>query len=150
MREIQLVNQINDQSCVHACISMVTGKPIEEYWERYPKALSADEELILLIESKIFPVPVHLHTLNYMPFYGCYFITVPSLNCQGLNHRLLVQATTQDDWIFYDPQTGREGKQWYSKDGFSPFDEIPDEGKLIKGYGGVSFLNFEVLRDLRI
>ena len=36
-------------------------KPIEEYWERYPKALSADEELILLLKVKIFPVPVHLH-----------------------------------------------------------------------------------------
>ena len=38
IREIQLVNLINDQSCVHACGLDGLGKPIEEYWEKISKS----------------------------------------------------------------------------------------------------------------
>jgi len=145
VRQIQLVNQINDKSCVHACIAMVTGNSVKEMWERYPHPMENTHQLVLLIERKILPIPTALAQLGvYFPSIGIYFMSVPSLNVPGALHCVVVKAEV-DRFTVYDPQAGREGKKFYPSDCL-----MSDSADPIKSYCEVFMLDFDVLRDLRI
>lgn len=135
-------NQINDKSCVHACLSMVTGIPVETLWERFPHPMRQEDEIVVLVENKIFPVPSSSYGPQFLR-YGTYMMTVPSLNVGGALHCVLV-VYNEDGAFLYDPQSGREGKKSYPlRSLMSDYDE-PNK---VTGYADVTFLDFEMLKS---
>lgn len=136
-------NQINDKSCVHACLAMITGKSVIEIWDRFPFPLTPKHELTLLIESRLWPV-CQQHFSNQFPMCGLYLVSVPSLNVEGVNHRVVV-SVRETDVICYDPQKGREGKKYYSSDSFSPGSGTP-----VKSYSEVCMIDDKMLDEMFI
>jgi len=110
--QIEHKQQPNDWTCVHTCLSMVTGTPVEELLERFgDHAIGFDEMATVFVEHGIFP---EFTTNQHHPFDRCgvYFVAAPSLNLPGKLHQVVVEAS-EDGYIVHDPQAGREGKRWY-------------------------------------
>lgn len=115
MREIEVshVQQPTAHTCVHACLSMVTGVPIEEYIERFgDNGLSFEEETVALVEDSIFPVRMPSDAPHEFPNTGVYFVSVPSLNMAGYLHRVVVTAS-EEGYEVFDPNYHKEGKRFY-------------------------------------
>lgn len=110
-----LVNQVDDMTCVHACLAMVTGRPIEDVIRiAGAGALVSDQERMFLAVHGILTVDVPIHA----PFtWAVYLVSAPSLNLPPQMHRLVVYAdpdkTKGDPWIVLDPQSGRDGRKFY-------------------------------------
>lgn len=140
---MKLINQINDQSCVHACLAMVTGVDINEVWARYPFPLTPKQELTVLIEGRAWPIAQNPFD-NQFPFCGVYLVSVPSLNVHGVLHRVVVTASETEVRCF-DPQRGRAGRLFYSEDSFSAASLTP-----VKSYSEVVRICMGTLDDLRL
>ena len=115
MRELKVkqVQQPTAHTCVHACLSMVTGVPVEEYIERFgDTALGQNEETVALVENGIFPVAVPYYAPHPFPEFGVYFVTAPSVNTAGYLHRVIV-TVSEDGYDVYDPNLNREGMKAY-------------------------------------
>ena len=76
MITVNFVQQPTAHTCVHSCLSMVTGVPVNDYIKRFGEAgLSFKETAIALTEAKIFPVlsPVPWSSNGYpFPKRNCY------------------------------------------------------------------------------
>lgn len=140
---MKLVNQINDKSCVHACLSMVTGIPVEKLWERFPRPMWQEDEIVVLVENKIFPVPAAAYGPQFLR-YGTYMMSVPSLNVEGALHCVLV-VYNEEGAFLYDPQSGREGKKYYPLRSLMSDYDGPIK---VSGYAQVTFLDFEMLKGM--
>lgn len=140
---MKLINQINDESCVHACLAMVTGADVGVLWARYPFPLTPKQELTVLIEGRAWPVAQPPFD-NQFPLCGTYLVSVPSLNVPGVLHRLVV-LVGQTEVICLDPQRGRDGRQFYSADSFSMSSQTP-----VKSYCEVVRICMDMLDDLRV
>jgi hypothetical protein len=106
------LQQPNDQTCVHTCLAMITGKPVDQLISRFgDQTIGFYEIATVLVEHRLFPVYT---TEQQHPFYasGVYLVAAPSLNRPGLLHQLVVEAGP-DGYIVHDPQAGREGKDCY-------------------------------------
>lgn len=114
--EVRFVQQPTPVSCVHACLSMVTGVPVRELIDRFGNhGLSNEEQATVLTEMGIVPIPVpQSGGAHPMPYGGANFITVPSLNIAGATH-LCVLEYQNDRWVLFDPNYGRKGKRHYSR-----------------------------------
>lgn len=111
------VTQPTPFSCAHACLSMVTGIPVEEIIARWKRPISFIETVTVLSEEGIMAVPF---VPGYMyPFSddGVYLTTVPSLNRSGVTHSVLVEYY-QDEVSVHDPNKGREGILFYTEDNY--------------------------------
>lgn len=139
---MELINQINDESCVHACMAMVTGASVSELWARYPFPLTPKQELTILVEGRAWPVAQQPFT-NQFPLYGTYLVSVPSLNVPGVLHRVVV-LVGETEVVCLDPQRGREGKLFYTEDSFSLSSLTP-----VKSYSEVVRICMDTLDDLR-
>lgn len=118
MIRVKHVTQPTRYSCVHACLSMVTGVPVMELIERLGEGgLGSDDEAMILTENGILPICLPDFTPHLMPYVGTYFATVPSINLEGTNH-LVVVSLEDDKWVLYDPNEGREGRKSYPRDSF--------------------------------
>ncbi|MDX1816074.1 MAG: hypothetical protein R3180_00035 [Marinobacter sp.] len=109
---ITTLQQPNDHTCVHTCLAMITGKPVDQLISRFgDKAIGFYEIATVLVEHRLFPVYT---TEQQHPFYasGVYLVAAPSLNRPGLLHQLVIEAGP-DGYIVHDPQAGREGKDFY-------------------------------------
>ena len=111
----RLVRQINEATCVQACLAMVTGEPIEAVIAE----LGAEdgpiddwEEIDFLTRRGIYP---HRSAFSRLSFRGVYLISAPSLNQLGRLHRL-VAFNAGKGFKLIDPNTGREGKHTYRRD----------------------------------
>lgn len=142
---MKLINQINDQSCVHACLAMVTGVDINEVWDRYPFPLTPKQELTVLIEGRAWPIAQPPFD-NQFPLCGIYLVSVPSLNVPGVLHRVVV-VVGQTDVTCLDPQSGREGRKFYSEDAFTPSGTTSAP---VKSYSEVVRICMDTLDDLRL
>lgn len=110
--KFKFVQQPTPRTCVHACLSMVTGVPVESLIERFgDTGLLFECEVVVLIENGIFP-DTRYHSA---PVYeqGFYLVTAPSLNRAGELHRVVVEVNKDDDFIVHDPNTGRSGVRSY-------------------------------------
>ena len=113
---VNFVQQPTPHSCVHACLSMITGIPIESLIDRFgDHGLSMDEEVTVLVENKLWPYRNTECGPHPFPLEGVYLVTVPSLNLEGKLHRVVVDARTEGYTVF-DPNTGRDGRKAYSSD----------------------------------
>jgi len=113
--KLKTQQQPNDHTCVHTCLSIVTGIPVDELIERFgDHAIGFDEIATVLVEHGLFPRET---TIESHPFYrsGIYFVSVPSLNLAGQLHQIVIEAS-EDGYIVHDPQAGREGKDFYVDD----------------------------------
>ncbi len=134
--QVQFVQQTSRNTCVHACLSMVTGLPIEGLVGRFgDKGLSFDEEAVVLTELGILPVPKAGLASDLFPEQGVYLVTVPSLNFPGLNHRVVWMSDPgSGNFILLDPNEGRTDFEAY------PRHCIHQNDGPLKGYSEVTLL----------
>lgn len=101
-KNIELVNQINDSTCVHACLSMITGIDIEKIIDELPQPCGPSQYLPWLVLYNVLPIQEH------RLFYGALsLVTIPSRNKRGFFHVILVDLRFDDAAVVYDPQQGR-------------------------------------------
>jgi len=116
---IKFVQQPTSKTCVHACLAMVTGQPVQDIVLRFgDRGIGAEEEVAFLTENGLLPVPMNRYAKNYFSETGLYLITAPSLNLLGKTHRLVVVIDNNWDFTILDPNAGRKGKKYYSRNGF--------------------------------
>lgn len=114
--QINFISQPTDVTCVHACLSMVTGILVEELVKRFGnKGLSCEEEIVVLTEMGIFPQQISLFGNTLFPEDGIYMASVPSINKIGYSHRILF-VIIEDNWDVIDPNKDRIDKKIYTKD----------------------------------
>lgn len=107
--QVKMVRQPTPYTCVHACLSMVTGVPVRDLMERFGNhGLDRETEETVLTEYGIYPEGLPIGMM--WEFGGVRFVTVPSLNMPGHTHRIvIVQNEAADEWHVYDPNRGRAG-----------------------------------------
>jgi len=142
--EVEHVQQPTAHTCVHACLAMVTGLPVEHYIERFGDdgtGLGYTETTLGLIESKVLQTPIPLGAPHPFPLYGAYVISAPSLNLPGRMHSLVVTSDRETGYKIYDPNRGRKGKKHY---------KVDDELGSVVPYTDVMYMDAETLKDLRM
>lgn len=118
--EVRHVQQPTPHTCVHSCLSMVTGIPVNDLIARFGDVGMVDEDkATVLCEEGILPVDVPQMggALHPLPYAGTYLLSVPSLNIPGRGHSIVCTLDDDGDWELYDPNEGREGKAFYSRHG---------------------------------
>ena len=77
---VEHVQQPTSVTCVHACLSMVTGVPVEEYIKRFgDHATGEDTEAVALVEAGVFPKAVPHSGPHPFPLEGIYLVSAPQL-----------------------------------------------------------------------
>lgn len=133
--KVQPVQQPTANSCVHACLSMVTGVPVEDLIKRFgDRGLGDMEEATVLTEHGILPVEQSGIGRDRFDVSGVYLVTVPSLNYPGKNHRTVWATDGDEKFVLHDPNAGRAGVAAY------PPDCIYDTEGPLQGYSEVTLL----------
>lgn len=117
MKQIKVtpVQQPTSVTCVHACLAMVTGIPVDDLVERFgDHGIGFDEKATVLVENGIWPVNTTFQPHPFSPC-GVYIVGTCSLNLPGKMHCVVVEALP-DGYKVHDPNTGREGKAAYTDD----------------------------------
>ena len=111
---MRLVNQETNCDCVYACIAMVCGKTLNEVMKvaRGKHALGQKEEFKLIAYFGYLPTLQLFEGLNKN---GVYLVTVPSLNFEGGNHRIVITTAEMGEIKVYDPNKNRKDKKYYTK-----------------------------------
>lgn len=113
---IELVQQPTDNTCSSACLSMLTGIPVNvvvsEYHDIARLSGSTMNPWVYLqskgIESRYVP------TYSQVLWYGrTYLLAVPSLNVPGILHHIVLTPNQDHDIRVLDPNFGRHGKKYY-------------------------------------
>ena len=134
--KIALVTQPTAESCVHACLAMVSGVDVQDIIKDLgdDNGLTDDELLAWLVRRHILPLEIgaarHVHPF---PVQGIYLATVPSLNLQGRGHQIVIEAN--GDYVVYDPNNGYKGREFYPKDALKPSSD-----RTLGGYWHVCYL----------
>ena len=117
--DIKFVQQPTSVTCTHACLSMVTGRHVDELIQRFGNhGIGSEAEAALLTECGFMPVHMNRYAESYFPAIGLYLMSAPSLNIQGAMHRLVVLMDDNWDLFVLDPNTGRKGKKYYARNAF--------------------------------
>ena len=111
----ELVNQINDKTCVQACLAMITGASIKNVIRATGGgALCPDDRILFLAAHGV--LCEQLNQTGWV--YGVYLVSAPSLNVGRKTHQLIVNVRPDwpkdSPWQVLDPQSGREGKEAYT------------------------------------
>lgn len=126
--KIVFQQQPTGTSCVHTCLSMLTGIPVEKIIEEMgPEGQTFIAETNFLLRHGYFPVRLMNDPIIGwgFPRTGLYLLTVASLNTVGAQHRILVEVDNNYNEIVYDPNEGKEGKKFYKdSDGMIGFNII--------------------------
>lgn len=97
-------------TCVHACLAMCLGVPVEDVISVFgDQAMNGQDLIVALTRCRVLFNPMAFGTLL---FDGYYFAVVPSLNHRGGNHQVILHSK---DWniTVFDPST----MQAYREDG---------------------------------
>jgi hypothetical protein len=131
--KIKHVTQPTPHSCVHACLSMVTGLSVHDLIARFSDddGLDYPKTATVLTEMGIMPVSMPAITPHTMPICGAYFVSVPSLNLPGRSHQVVVNLEGEK-WVLYDPNDGYDGRKFYARDSMMTGE--------VKSYGDVILL----------
>jgi len=122
--KIKLINQKDDISCTLACVAMVTGKKMgtikmaaEELGIKPP--CDNLEFLRLLTFFQVLGIPNNVSDeMIYSD--ALYKVSVPSINSKRGLHAVVID-TRHGDIRVYDPQRGREGKEFYTAENIKSF-----------------------------
>lgn len=114
---IKLVTQPTDNSCVSACLSMISGIDIDKIMEVFHDSYYNHETTIyafLDLHNIPYLIPdAKLPEKNFLWGGHTYLLSVPSLNIEGGLHAILVQYDGDKLFIF-DPQKGNSDKKYYA------------------------------------
>lgn len=107
-------DQTDPLGCVSACLAMVLNQPVEEVTEKFHKGYAdGSKEPHEYLDSS---------GITYRPCFACerkmkpdhvYMVSIPSINLTGGSHMMVIHMTSDDCWIIYDPNLGREGRLTY-------------------------------------
>lgn len=112
-KDIQLINQPDDDSCVVACIAMITCMPFEMVRSLFKSVpVSVEDECKVLSTLGVY-AEYNRKIANWTN--SVYLLTVPSLNCPGGLHEIVLIIDSQGLCKILDPQSGREGKKFYTR-----------------------------------
>lgn len=132
--QVQMIKQPTKQSCVHACLSMVTGIPVGHIIKRFgSRPLSKNDELIVLTEMGIYPITLPVSVQPLMVLGNIFMVTVPSLNIKGGNHAVVVEVTQDMDINVYDPSPSEH----YPVDAMQP---SKNTERVMKSYSEITLL----------
>ena len=102
--KIELVQQPTDHTCVAACLSMITGIPVNLVIEEVGEKSGLREEQLFLLRSGFgSEITFNIDTPNL------FIATVVSINIHGL-HAVLIDNRDWD-YTVYDPNQGRQDKK---------------------------------------
>ena len=117
--KIDIVNQIDDKTCVAASMAMVAGVPIErvfEVMEAISKPPYSEHDAMKgLVKLGVLPIQV---LGREFPHAALYIATVPSLNNIGGTHSIVIDLR-HDEMEVFDPQNGRLDRKFYTKENLS-------------------------------
>lgn len=127
--DLPLQIQPTNKTCVHTCLSMATGIPVDFFIKRYGgDALYHRDLLRALTECKVQWNQFMEGTLIHQ---GWYFAGVPSLNYAGWSHQILLRWWGGKMTVL-DPAQGRKYNEdgsnlrtWYELVAFHPGGERP-------------------------
>lgn len=112
---IQFQQQPTENSCMSACVAMVSAQPVKDVVQRWHDAFHDRSEWID-DALDFYKIPYFYgHPRNGELLYGfVYFLTVPSLNVKGGLHQVLMSLTADRKNIeVLDPNMGRDGCKYY-------------------------------------
>jgi len=110
---ISMVQQPTHNTCVSACISVVTGIATGLVVERFhDKYCSGDAEAHEIFEQEGLPYRACYSWERSLKPGKTYFLSVPSINHVAGLHMVVAQVEA-DCWYFVDPATGRDGTKYY-------------------------------------
>lgn len=129
--KITLVNQDDNKSCSMACIAMVTGKPLDLVRGQLlsncglTPGMDSMEILKGLSYYQVLGVPVPFTEKLYLG--DIYILTVKSKNegkefCNAFHH--IVGDFRSGEAEIYDPQNGRNEKEYYTEDDYYQIEAI--------------------------
>lgn len=133
---IQHVQQPTNNSCVSACIAMVTGMPIEQVMEEFhDKYCTHEIDVYNYLVQKGFLVRI-ANSVDLIMENRLYIVHVASVNAPAVLHEIVVD-TRNEDLVVYDPNDGKEGKEIYVS---HTLKELAQHEHHLKSYG----IDFEV------
>ena len=128
-REIKFQSQVDDSTCTHACIAMLTDKNVKDViaklgnrWLTNKEALTPAEYLKLNNISIFLPTYNTYFDLNTEDNYTV-LATVPSLNrLQSFHHILITKYNGILEYL--DPEEGRFGRLYYKIGKYNPYSNM--------------------------
>jgi hypothetical protein len=117
------VQQPTPFTCVHACIAMVTGKPVTEIIEKYgfEKGMSVDQQCAVLTMEG---VPFIRYASSFLAWGRVFTVTVPSINIERSTHCVVLDMRDDQNPIIYDPCEGRDGKRFYTYEALKSYTDV--------------------------
>lgn len=105
VENIELITQPTQSSCVHACLSMVTGIPVQIILEQLSEPNPPNAYIPWLVRNNILPT----FERNFL-FGNLCLVDIASLNYLGTLHMVVVDARCdkQEDIKVFDPQEGND------------------------------------------
>lgn len=115
MTEIKFVQQPTGDSCTSACLSMLTGIPIDEVIEKFHSDWKAKKSNpAVWLNQNGFNYEVNHNPFCHTAEWGSvYLLTVPSLNIVGGLHHIVMDLRS-DTEVILDPNYGKVGKKYYT------------------------------------
>ena len=112
--KIEHIMQKCGETCVVACLSMVTGKDFERVKSEVTQQkmlipMIPDAYMDYLVQNDFFPSPVSANSPSPFIFGQLYLVTVASINNIGGLHMVIIDYRG-DDVKVYDPNKGTERK----------------------------------------
>lgn len=128
-KKIELQTQPTHDTCTQTCIAMALGVPVADLGVCLGNGTNFEDFGVYLAERGVWMRQcVHMDGKGEAFQQGrVYLITMRSLNKIGIHHAILLDARGEPElknfdvpsaperngWKFFDPNTGREGKQTY-------------------------------------
>jgi len=106
--------QPTDNSCASACIAMLLNVPVEDVIKKFHDQYKAGEINInhYLLNRGLTVEPV-LSDYWQTKWGHLYLLAVPSLNTKANLHSIIVDCRLEGKIDIYDPNMGKEGKNYY-------------------------------------
>lgn len=113
--EITLVTQYTPRACVYACLEMVCYGKIDQReihrdMKKYRDDANPRGEFRQLVRMGFLPIR---SPFNELINNSLMLVTVPSLNCDRVNHRVVIDMRNGTEKL-YDPNEGRKGGTYKS------------------------------------
>jgi len=115
--KLELVKQPTATTCVHACLSMLSGIAVEDIVKDLgDSGVASDREHKWYRDNGYEPIYIEPHKKFDFKRDGVYLATVPSLNKIGGTHRIVILADSEAGCMFkvFDPNRGKARKYYYS------------------------------------
>ena len=137
--DLPLQRQPTPKTCVHACLAMAMGVPVDRVVETFGEAPMGHDELMAALRACGL---LHVQLVSpRLVIHGWHFAVVPSLNIRGGNHQILIHNDMDGGGISVrDPSTletyapdGRNLFTWTELVFFHPGGRLPNAPRSATG-----------------